>query len=876
MEERVRIPLVKQILLFSWSRAFGILAIILMIFASPLVQMQRAVGQLGNETNIEQVADGGTIVIEPYGNTIGQEGTNDEGSKNIQEVAEETVESQVSNSGQISPSLNQDYESEISTSGATQSTISNESSNLEGTASRQHNGKADDLTSYVTIPNATPDADELATNEGVRTFNLSSTSLSPSTYPSLEGLSLTTPGQLPNQTIAKLESPSQRSQSQPPVVNQSTTTAVSISPVNNDSSSITNKVRLTTSITNQSFLNSIFLEHTALNNYSANIVSNDSSTSYSPDSSNESSTIPSNQSTTTNTSSNQSFGSDKSLFSQSAIASDSLATDELSEPTNSVVQTISVGDGQAINLGDVSNSDNAGATISVDKPSYELGDVMVITVIDADANVDPDEVNTVDSTISSGIDQKTITLTETGPNTGIFVGHISLTNEGSSESSIKVNPTTKKIEASYDSFHQRAAFVIDEVVQPGTARLSDLSVTCQALNGPCDSSSNFPIGNPVQLTLEDGGQLAPNEFTSSCGTCGGNITITMSYANTPLPSSPAETFTIFQMVGEFGWINLAEFSTVTVDENAKVITATTPFGPGTFLIIAGPGPGAPAPRPVPGAPGAGIVLGLAVPFSSTRLDVVSKAVLSQQPLSHSDNLTSKLHRLQSVQDVHSAKNISQEGDLVENMTENISTNSSEPVEQGIARIDASTVYKSKLLQLSADVRNLVILINTKTDINVVIAEGSQVFWVKADGIVNLESLKLVLTQKNSNTTELLFTALLDEHKKYTGFLFSKPGLYEYSSPSSPQVKGTIKVVTKTDNAMLASTTPAPTTRTVGYLIAPIEKKEFFDKLFDNGYFHLLSSFSIPSHSNEVPGILYIWGTESIHLQSILSNMDTMS
>ncbi len=95
---------------------------------------------------------------------------------------------------------------------------------------------------------------------------------------------------------------------------------------------------------------------------------------------------------------------------------------------NSVEHTIGAGDGQNVNYGSISNTENVSATISLDKSSYKSGESPVITVNDGEANVDPNAANTIQITVFSTSDSAGIplTLTETGPNTGVFQSYIFL------------------------------------------------------------------------------------------------------------------------------------------------------------------------------------------------------------------------------------------------------------------------------------------------------------------------------------------------------------------------------------------------------------------------------------------------------------------
>ena len=88
----------------------------------------------------------------------------------------------------------------------------------------------------------------------------------------------------------------------------------------------------------------------------------------------------------------------------------------------------------------LSSTNDASATVSLDKSSYTTQDSPEINISDPDANVDPNSADTVNVTVTSTTDKTgiPITLVETGPNTGIFEGSFSFTTGTSSATSIQV------------------------------------------------------------------------------------------------------------------------------------------------------------------------------------------------------------------------------------------------------------------------------------------------------------------------------------------------------------------------------------------------------------------------------------------------------
>jgi hypothetical protein len=280
------------------------------------------------------------------------------------------------------------------------------------------------------------------------------------------------------------------------------------------------------------------------------------------------------------------------------------------------------GDGpQHVSFGDISNQNNVTDVIdiSLDQSSYNLEDSPKVTIADGEANVDPNAVNTIQTRINSTSDQTgiPITLTETGPNTGVFEGKFSFTTQPSSAETgaIKV-ASGDDIGINYTGTHPRMSADIDGVVEGGGITMKETIVT--------DPLAPIGlIGGAVELTFSDQVVLGPNELTGpDCpeGSCLGKTTVTMSYANAPLGDQTPEAFTVWQNVPGIGWLNLRDFqppgSTVQVDTDKQTVTAYSPFKGGVFSI----GIDAPAGGGGGGAigfPGSGIVLDLIAPITST-------------------------------------------------------------------------------------------------------------------------------------------------------------------------------------------------------------------------------------------------------------------
>jgi hypothetical protein len=300
---------------------------------------------------------------------------------------------------------------------------------------------------------------------------------------------------------------------------------------------------------------------------------------------------------------------------QASLAKDEVSVSSASDP-NSVEETISSGDGQNVNYGNVGNTNNVSSTLTLDKTSYNIGENPLITVNDTEANVDPDQVNTIVVTVNSTSDKTGIprVLTETGKDTGIFQGSFSFTSGDSSpqDGSVKI-AAGDKVGISYEGSHPRMKDVIGGVQQGGNVQMKEVTA-------PGKIPSKF-YGKAVQVTFGDGVVLAPNSLSSKCACASGSSTVTMSYANVPLKTQDPRAFTIWQYVelpSGPGWVDLTKYqppgTKIIVDTDAKTVTAYSPFKGGIFSIGV-PASGGGGGGGGIGLPGAGIVLDLLAPVT---------------------------------------------------------------------------------------------------------------------------------------------------------------------------------------------------------------------------------------------------------------------
>jgi hypothetical protein len=141
-----------------------------------------------------------------------------------------------------------------------------------------------------------------------------------------------------------------------------------------------------------------------------------------------------------NTASSSSKSNSSSMRSPSAADPKDALLGRLGGSSNNHQMAISGLKTTVVNYGDVGSTNDASATVSLDKSSYTTQDSPEINLSDPDANVDPNSTNTVHVTVTSTTDKAgiPITLVETGPNTGIFEGQFSFTPGTSSGTSIQI------------------------------------------------------------------------------------------------------------------------------------------------------------------------------------------------------------------------------------------------------------------------------------------------------------------------------------------------------------------------------------------------------------------------------------------------------
>jgi hypothetical protein len=263
------------------------------------------------------------------------------------------------------------------------------------------------------------------------------------------------------------------------------------------------------------------------------------------------------------------------------------------------VQPIATGNGQTVSFRNVTGpngapASNTTATISLNTPpgGFTLNSIPTITVKDPEANLNPNVVNTVVVNVTSSSDPHGIlvTLSETGPNTGVFTGSFSFTSSASSGSALQVGPGDN-IRVSYDASHARFSETINGITQPGNVIITDYvvptddSTSCTVMGECIPTSSNngvpfLPIGGAVNVTVV-GAQTDPNATD----------TVTMSYANDNIGNtSNINVVKIFQWTPEQGgWVPL---DGCVVNNQSETVTCQTTTGAGE---TAGSGQAIPCP-----------------------------------------------------------------------------------------------------------------------------------------------------------------------------------------------------------------------------------------------------------------------------------------
>ena len=272
------------------------------------------------------------------------------------------------------------------------------------------------------------------------------------------------------------------------------------------------------------------------------------------------------------------------------------------KPEGSVRQQVYVGSNANSvlsfrNIDDPTNSSDT-ATYSFDKSSYDIGDIVTLTITDSNGNIDPSTVDIVKAAVESDTSREIndyilLTLRETGANTGVFSGSFTLSSATTSSDSGLLKASTGDSLSGFYISGVRFRAEVSNPVESGLLEMKDTVV---------DPSACFvPIGGAVDLELADLDMLQGQA----------SIHVTLSYANARLQGYQPSDLTIFHKI-DAGWLNMNEIATVTLDESSSTLSTDT-NSLGAFSIGfdggCGGGSGGGLARP-----GTGLVLDFAAPL----------------------------------------------------------------------------------------------------------------------------------------------------------------------------------------------------------------------------------------------------------------------
>lgn len=149
-------------------------------------------------------------------------------------------------------------------------------------------------------------------------------------------------------------------------------------------------------------------------------------------------------------------------------------------------------------------------------PSYNLGEAIIVRLVDADQNIDYQVIDFADVTltINDSGDTETLRLTETGPNTGIFTGFLPSASDAvvSNDCTLQGLPDSQ-LEVTYVDPQDSADRSAD------TAMLDPSGITFDSRNGtPVDGVRIALVdavsGAPATVTGNDGISAFPHEVVS--------------------------------------------------------------------------------------------------------------------------------------------------------------------------------------------------------------------------------------------------------------------------------------------------------------------------------------------------------------------------
>jgi uncharacterized repeat protein (TIGR01451 family) len=141
---------------------------------------------------------------------------------------------------------------------------------------------------------------------------------------------------------------------------------------------------------------------------------------------------------------------------------------------------------------------------------YVKGDPIFVKVTDYDQNLNPNVAETIQVTIQSGSDSETLTLTETGLSTGVFIAYIQSTGAPGSNQNcqLSIAGANSPISASYtDSLDAKPTVVGQALVDPFGVLFNSSSGV--GINGGNITMVDVTTGLPATVYCDDGVTVLP-------------------------------------------------------------------------------------------------------------------------------------------------------------------------------------------------------------------------------------------------------------------------------------------------------------------------------------------------------------------------------
>ena len=182
---------------------------------------------------------------------------------------------------------------------------------------------------------------------------------------------------------------------------------------------------------------------------------------------------------------------------------------------------------------DLTKSTATGNVALAHTTTYGSGQTAYLEVVDSWANHDPALVDTVAATVSSTdpADKEVVLLTETGPNTGVFVGAIQTTRAPAAPNDCELSShTNARLRADYAFQHDIASAATSTTT--AAALVDPFGTVFDTTNGLAEDGATVTLidassGMPATVLCDDGVQASPNPVVtgSTFTACGGTVTL---------------------------------------------------------------------------------------------------------------------------------------------------------------------------------------------------------------------------------------------------------------------------------------------------------------------------------------------------------------